>query len=113
MTSIEKLTASSRTTKRLILFVDTFFACFTFYLSNLVIHNFEFNEVLPLLSKTIFIILFIRIMIFKLFKTDAVIVRYAGIADLGKIFYAVSVGSILIFISVSYTHLTLPTICSV
>ncbi len=104
MLFLDKYTTPAFATRLLILLIDVFIACLSFYLANLLRHNFEYNNIVPFFSTTFLFVLLVRLITFKLFKIYSVIIRFIGLLDLTKIFYAVTIGS-LFFISFYFSSL--------
>ena len=96
MLFLEKYTTPAYATRLLILLIDLLIAYFSFCVANLLSHNFEYNNIVPFASMIFLNVLLVRLVTFKLFKTYSVIIRFAGVSDLIKIFYAVTIGSVLL-----------------
>ena len=94
MSFLKKYTTIAYATRLLILFVDILMTYVSFYVANLLRHNFEYGNIVPSFSMTLLFILLVRLVTFKVFKTYSVIIRFVGVSDLIKIFYAITVGSI-------------------
>lgn len=96
MTIAPKYTPTAYATRLGILLVDIFFALISFQLAFLLRNNLDFS-VLPAVGIGVFIVLAVRIVSFRWFRTYAVVVRYAGVSDIIHTFSVVAGGSLLLF----------------
>ena len=93
MTLYTKIAYASRL---LILAVDVFLAIVAIILAATFRFNFDLHSVYNALPVVVPIVLIVRLVSFKWFRTYAVIIRYAGASDVLKVFYAVTGGSLLL-----------------
>lgn len=80
-----------------LLLLDIFVSVISLFLSAWLRMNFELKEALELFYKAIPLVFIIRVLLFVVFRTYAMVVKYSGLSNLIQIFNTVSVGSILIF----------------
>ncbi len=89
----KKYTNPAYLSRLLILFVDVFLVCTAICLAFLLRFDYNYDKLFPDLKFFLPKILLIRLICFRIFRTYSVIVRYAGLQDLFKIFLSVSAGS--------------------
>lgn len=91
-----KYTTSAYLSRIIILSVDILFSFLAIHIGSILRHNFDIEKSFFIFSPIVLAVLAVRIVSFRWFKTYAVIVRYAGVTDILKIFYAVTGGSLLL-----------------
>lgn len=97
MIQIKKYTSSAYASRLLILLFDIAAAVLSVHLAGLLRFNFEFDKLAEWVGAATIIVIVVRIFTFIWFRTYAVIVRYAGAADILQVFMAVSAGSLFLF----------------
>lgn len=95
----KKYTTPAYATRGLIAAIDLTLSIISLALACLLRYNFNIEEFSWLVFSTIWIyVSIVRILSFKFFSTYAVIVRYAGINDIKRIFIAISAGSLIMIV---------------
>ena len=95
--SILRYTAPAYASRLLILFADLSLAFISIHLAALLRFNFDFSKSFELFDSIILLVMFIRIVSFRWFRTYAVIVRFIGALDLLQVILAVTGGSVFLF----------------
>jgi FlaA1/EpsC-like NDP-sugar epimerase len=91
-----KYSRQAYATRLALLLLDIFVSVVSLFLAAWLRMNFELKEALVLFYKALPIVLGIRLITFRIFRTYAMVVKYSGLSNLIQIFNTVSVGSILI-----------------
>jgi len=89
-------TSNAYLTRLLILFIDIVLALSSLFLAAFLRYNLDIKSLNSLTLLIVGLVLLIRIISFRWFKSYAVIVRYAGVSDLVQVFNTVAGGSILL-----------------
>jgi FlaA1/EpsC-like NDP-sugar epimerase len=79
-----------------LLLLDIFVSVISLFLAAWLRMNFEFKEAMELFNKAFPLVFTIRVLLFLVFRTYAMVVKYSGLSNLIQIFNTVSVGSIII-----------------
>lgn len=93
----DKYTRSAYASRLVIVLIDTVIAVVALFLASILRYNFDLTQTFATVFDYAWIILLVRIICFRWFKTYAVIVRYAGASDITQVFLSITAGTILLF----------------
>jgi len=94
--SILRYTTPAYATRIIILVFDLFLAFMSFHIASILRLNFDIERSYFILAPIVILVLIVRLVSFRWFRTYSVIVRYAGASDILQVFYAVTGGSLLL-----------------
>ena len=94
--SLLKYNNSAYASRLLILSADILAALVAITAATILRFNFDMAAAVSIYGLPLLIVLLVRIISFRWFRTYAVIVRYAGVADILQVFLAVTSGSLLL-----------------
>ena len=80
--------------------IDSLAAILSIFLASWLRMNFELKEAIILFYDALPIVLIVRIITFRIFRTYAIIVRYSGISNFIQVFNTAVIGSFIIFLVV-------------
>lgn len=85
-----------------LLLIDSLAAILSLFLAAWLRMNFDLDEAMLLFYDAILIVLVIRVITFRIFRTYAIIVRYSGLSNFIQVFNTAVIGSFLIFLVVVF-----------